>query len=210
MGDLYRLTQKDNAKYHKTKLLLSIYRKVVWRMEDTLYELDEAKSEFGSSRISDLVDFLSLGLEDYNNIKDKKVLEDRLMNIAESKSMIEIVDKALIKLKSHPENGDIYFNIIKDSYINREKLTDSQIQSKHHISQSTYYRHKKKAIELMGIILWGYILPGLREVWNLNSAGILAAEEKAMYNGDLSISPDMLDSCTVVTSKVREEKIGVL
>ena len=181
MGDFSSLSEKDNLVYHKTKLLLMIYRKVVWRMEDTLYDLQGIKNDFGGSRISSLVDFLSIELGDYSSAKEKRIMENRLMNVAESKSMIEIVDRALIKLRTHPENGEIYYNIIRDSYINQEKLTDSQIQENHHISQSTYYRHKKKAIELMGIILWGYILPSLREVWSLEGLKDLAAEKKEEY-----------------------------
>jgi hypothetical protein len=176
---LFDLSKKDNDKFHKTKLLLMIYRKVVWRMEDALYEVNETAYEFGSTRISNLVDFLSVGLDEYDSIKDKQAIEDRLMNIAESKSMIEIVDKALIKLRSHPDHGEIYFNIIKDSYINQQKLSDNQIIRKYHLSQSTYYRYKKKAIELLGIILWGYILPSLREVWRLGND--LVAEERVRY-----------------------------
>ncbi len=187
MGDLYKVHEKKDTRYHKTKLLLMIYRKVVWRMEDTLHEIDSSKYEFGGSRISNLIDFLSIDIEDYSITKDKRLIEDKLMNIAESKVMIEIVDKALIKLKSHPENGEIYFNIIKDSYIDKEKLTDNQIQHKHHISQSTYYRHKKKAIELLDIILWGYIVHSLKEVWSIDTIGSLVAEENEIYESKLKV-----------------------
>lgn len=70
MGDFSSLSEKDNLVYHKTKLLLMIYRKVVWRMEDTLYDLQGIKNDFGGSRISSLVDFLSIELGDYSSAKE--------------------------------------------------------------------------------------------------------------------------------------------
>jgi len=174
----FRMQYLDNDKFHKTKLLLMLYRKVVWRVEDAICDVNETAYEFGSQRIANLVDFLSFDLEDFDSIRDKKAIEERLMYIAESKSMLEIVDKALLKLRTHPDNGEIYFNIITGSYINKEKLTDEQIRKKYHISLSTYYRYKKNAINLLGVILWGYILPSLRDIWMPGVNGSCVAEER--------------------------------
>ncbi len=183
MQPLYNLImkEKDDDKFHKTKLLLTLYRKVVWRVEEAIGDVDQTAYEFGSKRIANLVDFLSFDLDEFDGAMDKKVIEERLMNIAESKSMLEIVDKALIKLRTHPDDGEIYFNIITCSYINKEKLTDDQIRKKYHISPSTYYRYKKKAINLMGVILWGYILPSLRDFWLLGGNESRVAEESQCY-----------------------------
>ncbi|HBX22972.1 MAG TPA: hypothetical protein DEF34_04985 [Desulfotomaculum sp.] len=185
MQPLYQLIkkEKDDAKFHKTKLLLMIYRQVVWRVENAICEVNDTAYELGGRRIANLVDFLSFGLDDLDSLRDKQVIEERLLNIAESKIMIEIVDKALLKLRTHPDNGVIYFNIITSSYINKEKLTDDQIRRKYHLAPSTYYRYKKKALNLLGVILWGYILPSLRDVWLLGGGGSCAAEERPGLSG---------------------------
>ena len=83
----------------------------------------------------------------------------------------------MIKLKTHPKNGEIYFNILMDTYINCDKVTDVEIQDKYHLSPSSFYRYKKKAIEILGIIIWGYILPSLRESWNLDSKVVAESDE---------------------------------
>ena len=176
----------DVDKFHKTKLLLKIYRDVVWRMEDALHDVDETAYNFGGRRISDLIDFLSFGIEEFDGFRDKKVIEERFMSIAESKDMIEIIDKALVKLKSHPDFGDVYFNIIHANYICKDKMSHDEIQNKFHISESTYFRYKKNAINLLGVILWGYILPSLRDVWGFS----IVAESADIYNstaGDCKI-----------------------
>lgn len=177
MRDPSKSTKKDILIYHNTRLLLKIYREVVWRVEDHLYEIEDMRDEFGSSSISNLVEFLSIDLEDYSGTADKGAIEKKLMNIAESKSMIEIIDKAMLKLKTHPKNGEIYFNILSDTYINCDKVTDVEIQDKYHLSPSSFYRYKKKAIEILGIIIWGHILPLLREHWNLDSKIIAERDE---------------------------------
>lgn len=156
----------DNQQFHKTKLLLSIYRTVVWRIESTLYEVQEVADIYGGKRISDLIDFLSLELDEYDLIRDKREVEERLMCISETKQMIDIIDKALNHLKTHPKQGEIYHDIIAHSYINKEMMCDDAIMRKLNLTQSTYYRYKKKATEMMGIALWGFIIPPLKEYWD--------------------------------------------
>ena len=180
MNSTYSLGAKqiDANKFHKTKLLLKIYRDVVWRMEDALHDVNETAYSFGGRRISELIDFLSFGIEYFDSSRDKKAIEERFMSIVESKDMIEIIDKALVKLKSHPDFGEVYFNIIHANYICKDKMTYGEILDKLHISESTYFRYKKNAINLLSVILWGYILPSLRDVWCYN----MVAENGDIYN----------------------------
>jgi hypothetical protein len=158
--------KQDKQQFHKTKLLLSIYRTVVWRIESSILQLDDTALEYGGKRISELIDFLSFELDDYDCVKDRQAIEERLTSVAETKQMIEIIDKALNHLKTHPKQGQIYHDIITFSYIDKEAMSDEIIMRKLNLTQSTYYRYKKKAMELMGIALWGYIIPPLRDYWN--------------------------------------------
>lgn len=128
--------KQDTQQYHKTKLLLSIYRTVVWRIESAILQIEETAGEYGGKRISDLIDFLSFELDDYDCVKDRHAIEERLMSIAETKQIIEIIDKALLYLKSHPDHGDVYHEIITNCYINKEKLCDEVIRSKLNLTQS--------------------------------------------------------------------------
>ena len=66
----------DKQQFHKTKLLLSIYRTVVWRIESRLYEVQEVADIYGGKRISDLIDFLSLELDEYDLTNDKREVEE--------------------------------------------------------------------------------------------------------------------------------------
>ena len=171
----------DGDKYHRTKLLLEIYRTLVWRIQDSLTDLDQVREELGASKISSMEDFLHIDLEVFRGPQEGEALESRLMNIYESKLMIQLVDRALAKLRRSPENGEIYYRLIRETYIDEEKLSQAEIMERNNISHSTYYRYKKEAINLLGLILWGHILPELRILWQEEEV----AEEKDSYETKL-------------------------
>lgn len=172
----------DGDKYDRTKLLLEIYRTLVWRIQESLTDLDQVKEELGASRISRLEDFLHIDLEVFSPPGDREAFESRLMNIHESKLMIKLVDRALAKLRRRPENGEIYYRLIRETYIDEEKLSQAEIIQRNNISHSSYYRYKKEAIGLIGLILWGHILPELRSLCNQEQV----AEGKDSYETKLT------------------------
>jgi hypothetical protein len=48
-------------------------------------------------------------------------------------------------------------------YINMVKHTDAELIDTLNIERTQYYKRKKEAINLFGIILWGYIIPPIRD-----------------------------------------------
>ena len=52
----------DDRCYHKAKLLLKLYRTVDWRVSSDLYEIRDRSVEWGSSRITDLINYLDLDI----------------------------------------------------------------------------------------------------------------------------------------------------
>lgn len=156
-----RMADTGNDVYHKTRLLLHIYRDAVWRMEEDLIDVHDTARSLGGSSIKSLCDLLSLDIGEFQNGVDKKKLEERLTSIAESKEIIDIIDKALVKLRNYPEYGEIYFQILHGCHISKQKLSHKQIMDRLHISPSTYFRYKRQATEKLGVILWGFLLPEL-------------------------------------------------
>jgi hypothetical protein len=151
---------KEKA-YHKTKLLLKIYRDVVWSIEDRVAELEVEYYEMGSNSLVEALDYL----DEYDPNINRKKLEDELGSVFKSKLLIEIVDKALLKVKKYPDYGDVYFEIIYKQYIQKNKYPEKHIIQVLNFERTTFYKRKKEAINTMGIVLWGYVLPELRGVW---------------------------------------------
>lgn len=144
--------------YHKAKLLLKIYRDVVWSIENRVAEIEEEYYELGINRLKEALDIL----DDYDTNINKKALEEKLCCILKSKCIIEIVDKSLIKIKSYPDYGNMYFDILYKQYIANHKCSEKEIIRILNCERTTFYKRKKEAINLMGIALWGYIIPSLK------------------------------------------------
>jgi hypothetical protein len=149
----------NNKILHQTKLLLKLYRNVVWSVEANLNDLEVTAGDFGSRRIQDLINYLAFDFEgDLNNNK----VGDYLQNVAETKDLILLIDRALIRLKSYPHWGEQYFDLINRKYIIRYAYSDQDLLETMNLTRPTYYRRKREAIHLLGVILWGYILPELK------------------------------------------------
>jgi AraC-like DNA-binding protein len=105
----------------------------------------------------------NMSLIDVDTNVNEYRFERRMQSIEESKSLIEFVDRALNKLKRYPDNGDLYFHLIRKLYVNNHsfKLDEEDLLEELHISRSTFYREKKKAITLFGVTLWGFALNGI-------------------------------------------------
>jgi len=152
--------QFNNEVFHKAKLLLRIYRDVVWRTQEVMYDANAEAYDFGGRRIAELADYLSY---DFDSDIDKEKAESKLLSIAETKFLVDLVDKALLKLHEYPVLGQLYFDILNKQYINKVKYTDTELIENLSIERTQYYKRKKEAINQFGVILWGYIIPPIRD-----------------------------------------------
>lgn len=165
--NIYNLKQNrhENKVFHKAKLMLRIYRDVVWSIDESVNEMEARCYDLGGMRLKETLDVL----DDFDTTINCKELEARLCCALKSKCLIEIVDKALLKVKNYPEQGEEYFNIIYLQYINKKAYSEKDILENMHFERTTFYKKKKAAINLLGIALWGYIIPSLKEVYNVKS-----------------------------------------
>ena len=115
----------------------------------------------GSNSLAEALDYL----DDYDPNINRKELEIQICSVFESKLLIEIVDKALSKVKNYPDYGNVYFDILYKQYIEKYKYSEKHIIQVLNCERTTFYKRKKEAINLMGIALWGYILPELKGIW---------------------------------------------
>ena len=149
----------NNKILHQAKLLLKLYRNVVWSVENHLQDLEVTAHDFGSRRIQDLIDYLAF---DFEGDLDTDKVGDHLQSIAETRDLILLVDKAMIRLQSYPLWGELYFDLLNRKYIIRYAYSDQDLMETMNLTRATYYRRKNEAIHLLGHILWGYILPEMQ------------------------------------------------
>lgn len=88
-----------------------------------------------------------------------KLLHEQLEDTEASRVIIEIINTAMYKLRTYPNNGEQYHQILMYTYFSDKKSSETDLLDKLQLSRSTYFRLRKKAISLFGVILWGYVLP---------------------------------------------------
>ena len=154
------LTQDDI--FHKTKLLLSIYRDVVWATLSDCRCVNAEINYYGD----DLNDAL-IYLEEFAPDIERSEFEHRVCNLFENKWMIDLIDKAMRKVYDYYNNGRLYHEILSKSYLTAFRYTESELLEILNLERSTFYDRKKEAVMLLGIALWGYAIPAFRGIFDV-------------------------------------------
>lgn len=141
--------------YHNTQTLLKQYKKVLWRIKQDLAEINEECQEQINGGLFNYIDALTSVDSGIN----KNRLENRLFSIENSKSLLAIIDKAVVMLKEYPNHGQLYYDILSKTYLNFYPYSENDMLKHFDFSRTTYYREKKKAVGMLGVVLWGFLLP---------------------------------------------------
>ncbi len=102
-------------------------------------------------------------LLDMNTDLDRLNLESRLESLDVSRVILELINKALILLRTYPEKGERCFDILNKMYIINYRYSENEMLEYLNIGRTTFYKEKKEAIHMLGVILWGFIIPDLND-----------------------------------------------
>ena len=147
-----------DAAYHKSKLLLKIYRDVVWSLSERSCDLQYYAYELGGQDLERGLCYLEGFAPD---IKVSE-FEEKVCCVMESKMLVDIIDKALIKVRDYPEKGNLYFEILTKQFIDKFNYTEKDMLEILDMERSTFYDRKKEAIYVFSICLFGYTIPEIR------------------------------------------------
>lgn len=144
--------------YHSARKLVEIYGSVMWGLEYSYAEAQNTCVGMGYEDIREALDFLEAGFSgDLSGMR----LEDSVRSMVFTNGLIKLVDKAMCALKGYPKCGERYFEIINRMYLLKYNYSEDEMMEALNVSRSTLYREKKRALSLLGVILWGYMLPGI-------------------------------------------------
>ncbi len=177
----YKLENLDKKKLRNDiKLLLSLYRKVDFHIQDHIENLDNIFYETKRKHLDDIV--LSI-LEIDKDINIGKV-ESQLLNTQQSIFLLKLMDDALSRLSAYPNKGEIYADIITYKYFEKKIRSNEEISELLLISRSTYYRYMNKAILIFGVMLFGYSVFD-RNYEDLPNCKLKVAEDRIDYRIEL-------------------------
>jgi hypothetical protein len=139
----------------KTQALLEIYVSV---MRQSARRIDEMDRESFEANRQSILDFVNLAV-DFDHEIDKKRIAERLCDMGHNMALLEIMDEALVLMKSYKKVGDLYFRILEARYFDAYCDNIERVCFHSHVARSTYYRNLPKAVELYAATLWCIVIP---------------------------------------------------
>ncbi len=147
----------ENA-YRKTNVLLKLYRRINWFLRDKMNELHDITYEscFGDQEtLSYLLNFAP--------DKELELFQKKAVEAMKTKVLLRLIDHAIENVRDYPDNGSLYYSIFHVTYLNKQKASETEILTQLHLERSTYYRKKKEGTYLLGLILFGCVMPDFLE-----------------------------------------------
>lgn len=148
----------ENPKFHDTWLLLRKYRDVVWGLELSVQQVKRRfQMEIGSS-IEDFLDSIYLAGVDFSD----NGIEEQARSIEKSYQMLKLLENSINIMRSKHKYGEMYYWLLYYSYLspqqyrNVDEIIDMLRPHITDISQRTFFRRRKDAINALSSILWGY------------------------------------------------------
>lgn len=148
----------ENPKFHDTWLLLRKYRDVVWGLELSVQQVKRRfQMEIGSS-IEDFLDSIYLAGVDFTD----NGIEEQARSIEKSYQMLKLLENSVNIMRNKHKHGETYYWLLYYSYLspqqyrNVDEIIDMLRPHITDISQRTFFRRRKDAINALSSILWGY------------------------------------------------------
>lgn len=145
--------------FHKSKLILKIYRDVVCVLSERAQELQEYAWELGDQDLSTGLCYL----ENFAPDIDLQDFEEKVCCVIQSQMLVDVINRALLRLKRYPDRGELYYEILSKQFIYRFNSTEKELLDELNMERSVFYDRKKEAIYLFSICLFGYVIPELMD-----------------------------------------------
>ena len=99
-----------------------------------------------------------------------QAFEEKVCCLVQNQMLVNIIDRALLRLKRYPDRGELYYEILTKQFIYRFNSTEKELLEELNIERSVFYDRKREAIYLFSVCLFGYSIPEvLEELPRLNS-----------------------------------------
>lgn len=148
----------DNPKFHDTWLLLRKYRDVVWGLELSVQQVKRRFQMEKGSSIEDFLDSIYIAGVDFSD----NGIQEQARSIEKSYQMLKLLETSVNIMRSKHKYGEMYYWLLYYSYLSPQQYrnVDEIIEMlRPHItdiSQRTFFRRRKDAINALSSILWGY------------------------------------------------------
>ncbi len=149
LGKLRGLNIEDTITI--TKSLLENYRSAIWLRGG----LSESAKAVMKGEGAEEVKQWYINLKELTNDEiNEASIGSAIFRIFSTEWITKVVKASLNKVREFPQHGELYYNILTKKYLNEEDMKDEQVVSELDMDRATFYRRKKEAILLCGILMW--------------------------------------------------------
>src|SRR5665647_107186 len=150
-----------NSVLHKTKLLLKIYRSVVWSASNRVFEICETAEMYSSKKMEETLEYFA----NYAPEIEQERFSEEIRSLFETQWLISLIDNTMNKIYKYPDNGQLYHDILSKQYLRDCKYTEREMIELLNLERSTYYDKKREAVALFSVCMWGYAIPSIRGIF---------------------------------------------
>ena len=120
---LDEVEQVTEGMYKNTETLLDLYRKVKFRVYRNLQEIDEELYIEDRKRLTALLNKIL----DFDSTIEKRRIQERLISNDFSLCLLEIMEDALLIVKEYPDEGELYYRLLRYRYFDSFKNTNEEV-----------------------------------------------------------------------------------
>ena len=148
----------EDQRFHDTYLLLKKYRDVVWGLELSVQQVKRRFQMEVGSGIEDFLESIYLAGVDFSD----NGIEEQARSIEKSYQMLKLLEVSVNIMRNKHKHGEMYYWLLYYSYLSPQQYrsVDEIIEMiRPHvsdISERTFFRRRKNAVEALSSILWGY------------------------------------------------------
>ena len=149
MCEEHHLNIKDT--YSIMKRLLELYRNAIGYRNSITGGANAILQAEGKEEVRQW--YLNLEKLTREEIRAKSI-DSMIFHVCRTDWILRVIKVVMDRVKMFPEFGELYYNILQIAYFEKDKMSDQEIVEKLNLERSTYYRRKKEAILLCGVLLW--------------------------------------------------------
>ena len=124
--------------------------------------LDTLKGQYSHMGEQDIESGLCY-LENFAPDIELQAFEEKVCCLVQNQMLVNIIDRALLRLKRYPDRGELYYEILTKQFIYRFNSTEKELLEELNIERSVFYDRKREAIYLFSVCLFGYSIPEVLE-----------------------------------------------
>ena len=136
--------------YRITKKLLEMYRDAIWACGGVVGGTNSILQNEGKEEVRKWY----LNLKELKSTEKDEQIESMIFHVCRTDWIGRVIHVVMERVREFHYYGEEYYEILNRSYFSLERRSDPEIFLAVAMERATYYRRKKEAVLLMGVLLW--------------------------------------------------------